>query len=103
MDLFARSAFNRYYYACFYEARYLMRLHYPGAKVPAHKDIPDSIEKIIRMLLRQVRNAHKTGLINWQDRVKKEGARKALGSSWSVRSETDTPHALSPTTSWRFL
>ena len=80
LDLFARSAFNRYYYACYRLVWQLHKTVYPEMNVPGHRDLPDKIERsLYRKFLSQFQRAAKRRLIS-------EGKAKQLRSS--VRRST---------------
>jgi hypothetical protein len=64
-DLFGRSAFNRYYYACFLTVRDLLaKLDEAWARQP-HSNIPDLLEgKVIKRMKESARQQHKAGIIS---------------------------------------
>lgn len=52
-DLFARSAFNRYYYACFLLARQLCRSFTPDVDSIAHGNMPTYLRTTIKRTIQQ--------------------------------------------------
>jgi len=64
VDAFARSAFNRYYYASYLVARGLDREIRAAAQSPGHKALPEIIVGTLReRILRELRSAAKSRLL----------------------------------------
>jgi hypothetical protein len=84
IDVFARSAFNRFYYACY---RIVWKLHtrvYPGERVPAHTHLPEIIEgKLYRRYLDRARGARRNRLISDADYQKLRHKVRELTASLS--------------------
>lgn len=63
-DLFARSAYNRYYYSVFLHVRMVLRTIDSRWATPAHADIPIYFRcKVLTKLVKQINVAENTGQI----------------------------------------
>lgn len=64
VDLFGRSAINRYYYACFLETRKAVRAIRPSLTI-THKQLPDDLKgTIVRTVRKEIKRKRKSGLIS---------------------------------------
>lgn len=67
-DLFARSAFNRYYYACYRIVWTLHKTIYPATRVPGHSNLPERIEgDLYDRYRKQVWAAERNNLLSADD------------------------------------
>ena len=85
-DLFARTAFNRYYYACYRIVRRMLAEIYPNEAVPPHKSLPEKIEnKLYKFLRDAATNAVRTGTITQSEAMKiKHTVREATNELGNV-------------------
>lgn len=85
-DLFARTAFNRYYYACYRLARRMLAEIYPDDPVPPHKALPEKIENTLYKFLRDAATkAARTGAITESEAMKiKHSVREATNDLSNV-------------------
>ena len=67
IDLFGRSAVNRYYYACFLETRRAVTLIHPTLEIK-HKQLPQNLRSTIARIVRaEIGRAEKARLISSLD------------------------------------
>ena len=64
MDLFSRSAFNRYYYSAFLLLRDVLKSIDPAWATPTHQSLPEVLKgQVLKRLKREIKRAHEAGLI----------------------------------------
>lgn len=70
-DLFARSAFNRYYYAAYLVTREMLGEYEPSWKSTPHKNIPNLLEKTLKKIIStELKKIYKKGQITHGERQK---------------------------------
>ena len=64
LNVFARSAINRYYYATFMLSRNMYRQVFPGQRVPSHDGMPKALVGKLRTKIKEhAKDAEKLGLL----------------------------------------
>jgi hypothetical protein len=97
VDAYYRSAFNRLYYAAYWEVRVRVGSLLPDDAVRKHKAMPDALDKFLRAEVRRLSNSLKRGLIKDFDyEASKKSVRRfgslitsALRSGFAVRCRAD--------------
>lgn len=71
-DLFARSAINRYYYACYRVVWDLLKTVYPNKKVPGHSNLPIKIHSgLYKLISKSLSDAEKRGVMRHSEVAKR--------------------------------
>ncbi|MFS6536888.1 hypothetical protein V6D52_06225 [Idiomarina loihiensis] len=88
-DSFARSAFNRHYYAIFLSVRSFAKTYYPEERVK-HNNLPDKLRgKILKDLKKALKQAEELGVINSSDaKSKRSILTHSLSELANIVSET---------------